>query len=366
MTGNTDVLVISVGTTMGLRQADLELARGLRRLGVRTTIVGSSLGLMGLAVGRADLADLTVAAAIRVVTDRAVHRLAPRAIVFPTTLSAALISPRVLARSAVRFDALAAENRPGPTNVLQRSLERRVLGRALLLLPWSLRPRIPPKMEKSVGSRLVSLPTPIRPSGSADARRERTAVFYAGNPMKKGLDIAVEAWRLAGLDGWRLLITGLDPDDGMRFLRKRGVGIPGGTEWLGKLSAATFRGLVRSSRIYLSASRFEDFGAAQLEALADGAILVSLETRGPAEAVPIARDLRQQLVAGDQSPTGLADALREGAAMCATARNAYRSAAAERLVAYSPGVFDARLRDQVLPRLLALSSTGERLGDFRG
>jgi len=63
--------------------------------------------------------------------------------------------------------------------------------------------------------------------------------------------------------------------------------------------------LVRRARVFVCAPRREDYGIAQLEALADGCRLVTSPAPGPYAALPIARALDPRLVSDD-----LAQALR--------------------------------------------------------
>ncbi len=66
-----------------------------------------------------------------------------------------------------------------------------------------------------------------------------------------------------------------------------------------------YRALLRRARVFVCAPRREDYGLAQLEALADGCLLVTTPAPGPYAALPIARALDPRLVAED-----LAAALR--------------------------------------------------------
>jgi DNA polymerase (family 10) len=65
------------------------------------------------------------------------------------------------------------------------------------------------------------------------------------------------------------------------------------------LAPAEYRALLRRSRVFLSAPRREDYGIAQLEALADGCLLVTTPAPGPYAALPLARDLDPRLVGPD-------------------------------------------------------------------
>jgi glycosyltransferase involved in cell wall biosynthesis len=66
-----------------------------------------------------------------------------------------------------------------------------------------------------------------------------------------------------------------------------------------------YRALLRRARAFVTAPRREDYGLAQLEALADGCALVTTASPGPYAALPVARALDARLVGED-----LAGALR--------------------------------------------------------
>ena len=74
------------------------------------------------------------------------------------------------------------------------------------------------------------------------------------------------------------------------------------------VAPAEYRALLRRARLFVAAPRWEDHGLAQLEALADGCVLVTTAGPGPYAALPLARELDPRLV-GD----GLAAAIRDRA-----------------------------------------------------
>ena len=67
----------------------------------------------------------------------------------------------------------------------------------------------------------------------------------------------------------------------------------------GALPRAEYRALLRRARVFVTAPRREDYGQAQLEALADGCLLVTTPAPGPYAALPIARRLDARLVDAD-------------------------------------------------------------------
>jgi glycosyltransferase involved in cell wall biosynthesis len=153
---------------------------------------------------------------------------------------------------------------------------------------------------------------------------------------KKGLARVLEAWRRARRDGEELVVAGIEaPDaesagDGVRFA--------------GLMEPDEFRALLRRTRVYVTAPRREDYGLAQLEALADGAMLVTTEAPGPYAALPIARELDARLVGDD-----LAGALR---AALEDPREDYAEQARTALLPFRRGSVDALVQTELLPRLL--------------
>ncbi|HYH87884.1 MAG TPA: hypothetical protein VEX67_01555, partial [Solirubrobacteraceae bacterium] len=103
---------------------------------------------------------------------------------------------------------------------------------------------------------------------------------------------------------------------------------------------------LRRARVFVTAPRREDYGIAQLEALADGCLLVTTVAPGPYAALRLARALDPRLVADD---AGLATALR--AALDSPAPD-YAQRAAAAIAAFSPAAVDALVRDKLLPHLL--------------
>jgi glycosyltransferase involved in cell wall biosynthesis len=117
--------------------------------------------------------------------------------------------------------------------------------------------------------------------------------------------------------------------------------------YAGRLPQEEYRALLRRARLYVSAPRWEDFGMAQMEALADGCVLVCMHGRGPYVALPLARALDRRLVVRDQD--ALARAIR-------TALDDPAPDYAERAVPlvqpYSTAAVDALVADRLLPALL--------------
>src|SRR5271168_2294814 len=99
-----DVLLVSLGSTGGLRAADIELAQSLRRAGVSATVVQAT---PPPPIRTLLLTDLRWALAARRAARVELERRRPRTVIYSST-TAALLWPR---RGAIRFDAPAAGNR---------------------------------------------------------------------------------------------------------------------------------------------------------------------------------------------------------------------------------------------------------------
>jgi glycosyltransferase involved in cell wall biosynthesis len=110
------------------------------------------------------------------------------------------------------------------------------------------------------------------------------------------------------------------------------------------LARDEYRELLRRARVFVCAPRREDYGIAQLEALADGCALVTTASPGPYAALPLARELDARLVGGvaEGVRTALDDALPD-----------YAERAAELLAPYRREAVDAVVREQLLPRLVS-------------
>jgi glycosyltransferase involved in cell wall biosynthesis len=110
----------------------------------------------------------------------------------------------------------------------------------------------------------------------------------------------------------RLRVTGIERDRALEFLKKRKIAEPVGIEWSGLLEPGQFRFTLSRTTVFANASRREDHGLSQLEALAAGAALVTVASEGPYEALPIAKQLDPQLVAPLEGVQSLAFALQRG------------------------------------------------------
>jgi glycosyltransferase involved in cell wall biosynthesis len=353
-----DIMYVVSGTTAGLRQADEEMLVGLRGLGVDVVTVTPSdpeSWPVGRYVNRSLLTiDVFHAFAVRLSTAHALRSYRPRAIIYSTT-HAALLAPRARhgASMAIRFDAPAQMSRTGGALYsIEFWLERRRFRRAALLMPAAVEVGPDTACLLPANTPVVPVPIPIELGDEPRAARDPIAVFYGGSPERKGLDIAVQAWARASRGDRRLAVTGIDRASGVRYLRERGIDVPASVDWTGLLSPDEHRRLTRRAEMHIAASRYEGYGIGQLEALADGATLVTTPSPGPYVALPIARELDPRLVAPTHSPTDLAAALDVALARDHQERVTYRDRARERVRAFSHDETTRRLRHEVLPLLL--------------
>ncbi len=326
-----DVLIVSLGSTSGLRAADDELRDSLQRAGASVELVRPTAPTQ---VRTLMLTDLRWALAARRVAVTALRRVQARAVIYSST-TAALLWPRP---GAIRFDAPAAGNRPGRHGLWQRPLEGRRLAQSPLLLPWS-RGGLDELL--SPAARALVLPVPVEPSGPPAPERDIAAITYAANPAKKGLDRVLSAWRRVRRPGEELVVAGVEPRD----LAKAGLALPrDGVRVTGLLASEDYRALLRRARVFVTAPRREDYGVAQLEALADGCRLVTSAAPGPYAALPIARELDPRLVGKD-----LGGSLR--AALDAPAAG-YAARALEALKPFRREAIERVVAQELLPRLL--------------
>jgi glycosyltransferase involved in cell wall biosynthesis len=345
-----DVLLVSPGTTAGWRRLDAHAAEALRDSGLTVAIASTDFRIARHLRRTVPLTDLAEAAAMRHAVTRALRRHEPRAILFSAVQSTLLQPRRRLTGAGLRYDALTADNRPGRVNAAQHRLERRALRHLGVLLPAARASRVPAQLRP--GQHVVRLPFPVAVRDAIAAEREPLVVCYAGNPDKKGLDVVAQAWEAADSGARRLVVTGVEPERGRRFLRERDVGEPDGLEWAGTLTPQEHAAQVARAAAYVSASRYEDYGIAQLEALASGTPLVTTASAGPYEALALARELEPAFVAEDSSVAALATALRAALEMPAAARADYAERARTLTAPYSEAEVRRRLEQEVIPLLL--------------
>jgi hypothetical protein len=327
---SVDVLVVALPTTAGWRGAVPALADAIERAGASVAVAAAA---PAPEVRTLMLTDLVQARAARAAAQAGIAAHRPRALVY-ASVTAALLGPRP---GAIWFDSPAAENRPGRHGVWQRPAERRRVARAPLLLPMSdggLRALA----ARGGGDRVPAtvLPVPVEPSAPGVGEpvdRDLAALAYAADAHKKGLARILGAWAQARRTDETLLVAGQPTGP-----------LGEGAEGAGLLAPEAYRGLLRRARVFVAAPRHEDYGIAQLEALADGCRLVSAPASGPYPALALARQLDPRLVSED-----LASAIR--AALDAPSGD-YAERAAALLAPFRRAAFEATVRDHVLPALL--------------
>lgn len=331
MAGPADVLIVAIDSTGGWISAAQDLLGSFRRAGARTELVRTGPPPR---VRTFALTDYTQARLARSAAAAAIAQHEPRAVVY-CSITAALLWPRP---GAIFLDAMAAENRPGRHGVWQRPVEGRRLRQAPLLLPWNDRSLDPARGDHAPAVRLPP-PVEIDAHPARFEARDIAAVTYAGDPVKRRLEMVLGAWRRARRAGEELVVTGLDE-----------VGeLPDGVRSAGRLDRLEFRDLLRRAKVFVAAPRREDHGIAALEALACGCRLVTTPSPGPYAALELARALDARLVSDDLA-TALRTALDDPAAD-------YASSAAARLTGFSPAEVDRTVAELVLPRLLAASTS---------
>ncbi|HEV2820277.1 MAG TPA: glycosyltransferase [Solirubrobacteraceae bacterium] len=338
------MLLVSLGATGGLRDADAQLRDSLARAGVRVKMATVD---PPAEVRTFALTDLTWARAARAAARTAVVAERPRAILY-SSVTAALLWP---APGAVRFDAPAAGNRPGRHGAWQRPLERRRVREATVLAPWSQGALAETPQPRAAA---VVVPVPVAVGRPAPLeRRDIAAVTYATNPHKKGLDRVAAAWGRARRGGERLLVLGISADHPAARAASEACAGEALT-FVPFLPHAEYRALLRRARVFVTAPRREDYGLAQLDALAEGCSLVTTAAPGPHAALPIALALDERLVAADpgtraRGAEGLAEAIRT-ALDEPTDDLAQRAAAL--LQPYLPEAVDRVVAEELLPALL--------------
>lgn len=346
-----DLLQISLGTTHGLRVSDYWFARLSEQAGASIETVAVRIGLTDRLRRAYPANDLVEAIASRRAAAGALRRVRPRAVVFSTT-TASLLAPDPERPCAIRLDAPASMNRPGARNAVLHALERRRLAAATLVLPTSTAAA---EALPAGSAPAVVVPPPLTvPEGAADSmKREPVAVGYTPDPKAKGLDILCAAWLRAEVPtGARLEVFGIEPEPARRHLRRTGVPEPDNVVWRGLVSAGEFHATLGRCRMFITSARWEDFGMAQLEALALGALLVCAATRGPFEAGAIARRLKPELVAADESLDALSGSISSAFALDQPQLGAYREAAEGMLGPYRPEAVALTIANRVLPELL--------------
>jgi hypothetical protein len=321
-----DVLLVSVGATTGWRAAARELQAALSLAGARAQIADADAVPE---VRSFMLTDLVQARAARRTAVAAITEHRPRALIY-CSITAALLWP---APGAIWLDALAAENRPGRHGAWQRVIERRRVAGAPLLMTMAASNAALAPLGRSPHPDAVVVPVAIeKPAGPA-ATRDVDVLAYTGDPVKRRLDLILDSWARARRDGETLVVAGIERSPA-----------PPGVRFVGRMAPDAYRELQRRARVFVTAPLREDFGIAALEALADGAMLVTTPSPGAYPALALARSLDPRLVSED-----LAGAVRRA---LDDPVDGYADRAAELLEPFGRAAVAATLNERVLPRLL--------------
>jgi glycosyltransferase involved in cell wall biosynthesis len=278
------------------------------------------------------------------------RRVAPRAIIYSSS-HGALLQPHRTLPEAVWIDGPVAFMRPGIRNSPIRALERRRQPRLDLAMAMSVQDPValvaPLNARKS-----TCLHVPVDASTSDEDLPQGIeppyGVAYAASPHKKGLDIAIDAWTQAA-PGIPLVVTGITRDAAVRYLRREP---PADVRFAGVVTRDLQRAIVRRAAVYVSASRREEYGTSQLEALADEVPLAAVPSAGACEPVAVARRLQPNLVANEITAEGLASSVSAALGMDPATRASYQDKARSLMADYSYPAFLRRLNEDVLPTLL--------------
>jgi glycosyltransferase involved in cell wall biosynthesis len=355
------ILLVGCADTLGWRTIEAEFAASLERLGVPYRQVRRSPGLVQRLPRTYAMAELAEARVARRALREELAAATPRAVVLMSSTASLLIDVEGLRRGGIevgiRIDCPAAVNRPGPAGLPQRLLERRRLPRASAVI--AMGPRSAATVA-GLAPRTIALPTTIDvPRAPASPGRPPRLLAYCANPRRKGLDRIVRAWGMLGPQRGDavLTVTGIKADPARAALRRARIDLPPGIELCGPVPRERQLELLRGASGFVSASRWEEWGIAQLEALAAGVPLITTPARGAYEAEPLARELSPELVVPGDRPELLAAAIRIALELDDGARARYRSRAAQLVEPFGPGAVDRVMSEQVLPALLGRART---------
>lgn len=349
-----EILIVCSADTLGWRTIENEFAASLERLGTSYEMVRPRRRLPRLLKASYMSAELFEARAAARLLRRHLRSWRPAAVVMMSTTASFLASLRRLRaygiEAAVRLDCPAAVNRPGFAGLPQRTLERRRMSEATAVIAMGPRSMA---MVSELRREAIDLPITIDVPPSGEPVSPRRLLAYVGNPARKGLDRLVRAWnRIEGVRGDAVLtISGVDPIRALGALARAGVDAPRDVEWTGMLNREQHLELLHGAAAYVSASRWEECGIAQLEALAAGVPLVTTPALGAYEAEPIARKLAPELVV-EPEPEPLSQAMLIAARMTGERRRRYAEEAAELLEPFRPAAVDRVMAERVLPALL--------------
>ena len=333
-----DVALLSLGTTLGLRHADDALAGLLEESGLSCRLVRVRFGATGRLRRQITAIDVVEGLAAR----RAAAATRDARAVIVSGATTALLLRRPTVPWAIRFDSPTQLNRPGWSGAWQRTRERRVFRAADLLLPWGR--AAADAAAPLVGGETPILPLPVPVEAPRSNVRSDEVVAYAGWLWKRGIDVLCDAWGRAATGDARLVIGGADRATGLAWLERNDVPEPPNVHWAGAVPHDEWLARVARARLFVNASRREDHGIAQLEALAAGTPLATVPSPGAYEALPIARRLAPELVTDD-----LVAAIEAGLAL--EDRDDYAQRAAEAMRPYRRDAVRTVVETRLAPAL---------------
>jgi glycosyltransferase involved in cell wall biosynthesis len=350
-----EILIVGCADTLGWRINEAEFAAALERLGVASRIVRRTPALIHRVPRTYATAEMAEARAARRALREGMEGGRPRAVVLMSSTAAFFAPVQRLRRAGVgvgiRVDCPAAVNRPGIAGLPQRSLERRRLPQASAVI--AMGPRSAATVA-GVGAPVIALPVTVDvPLARSAPERPPRLLAYGSNPGRKGIDRIVRAWTELGQERGDavLTITGLEPKHAEMALRRARVAPPPGVELPGSIPRQRHLELLRGATAFVSGSRWEEWGIAQLEALAAGVPLITTPARGAYEAEPLARELAPELVVPGDDIAALAAAMVAALTMGGDRRSRYRREAARLIEPFEPQAVDRVMREQVLPVL---------------
>lgn len=129
-------------------------------------------------------------------------------------------------------------------------------------------------------------PNVVAAAGPAATALSRKLVFVGRLSAEKGVDVLIEAWRRAGVEG-ELLIAGDGP--AREALEQQALGLPG-LRFLGRIPSADARALMREARAMVIPSIWaEPFPRTGVEAMSEGTPVIGAASGGIPELFPDGR-----------------------------------------------------------------------------
>jgi hypothetical protein len=356
------VALVSSGTTLGQAINDVEFESVLTDAGADAVRVLPAFPRLPERIKQPQVNDVVEAWWLRRALTRHLRRHPVDAVVFATT-TATFFQPRsVLRRSALRFDALACENRRGRFGLISRVLEQRALHHVRVFLPMSSNRSLPLPRDRYLAQAetVIAMPPVLPPDRVPDRPREHGRVFcYASNPEKKGLDVMIRAWQAHARADARLFVAGISASAAEAYLSSKGLSTPSDVAFLDRIPHAEFVEQLCRAEIYLAASRHEEYGMAQLEALYFGALLVSAESAGLFEAAGLLTALDPRLLASGVDDRTLAVSLDHALSLSAAERAVLADRTKELLEPYQRQSQLDAVGEHLLPALRRLAGLND-------